>query len=159
MRLHSVLRGAHAYLPADATLAGLTTAEAASRADNAEHSIAEIVAHMAFWQQWFLERCDGHAVPAPPRAELGWPAVTGLSWDDVYQRFDAGFKRALALADDEGRIALPITPALEFGHLAKYTIGDAILHVALHNAHHLGQVITLRQVMGTWPPPAGGWTW
>jgi uncharacterized damage-inducible protein DinB len=159
MRLHSILRGAHAYLPADATLAGLTTAEAAIRPENAEHSIAEIVAHMAFWQQWFLDRCDGLTVPAPPRAELGWPAVAGMSWDQVYERFDGGFKRAISLAEDEGRTAQPIAPALEFGHLAHYTVADALVHVALHNAHHLGQVITLRQMMGTWPPPAGRWTW
>src|SRR5215207_4266999 len=141
MRLHSVLRGAHAYLPADATLAGLTTAEACRRPENAEHSIAEIVAHMAFWQQWFLDRCDGHLTPAPPRAELGWPAVTALAWDAVYERFDAGFKRALAAAADDTRTGQPIAPPLEFGHLASYTVGDALIHLALHNAHHLGQVI------------------
>ena len=159
MRLHSVLRGAHSYLPADATLAGLTTGEAATRPPNAEHSIAEIVAHMAFWQQWFLDRCEGRTTPAPPRAELGWPAVNALSWDEVYERFDAGFRRALSIAENEAGVAQPITPPLEFGHLARYTVGDALIHVALHNAHHLGQVITLRQMMGTWPPPAGRWTW
>ena len=31
--------------------------------------------------------------------------------------------------------------------------------VATHNAHHLGQVILLRQLLGAWPPPAGSWTW
>jgi uncharacterized damage-inducible protein DinB len=159
MRLHSILRGAHSYLSASATLAGLTTEEALQKPGQAEHSIGEIVAHMAFWQHWFLDRCDGIAVPAPPRAELGWPAVTGSPWDEIYERFDAGFKRALALADDETRAAQPINPPLEFGHLAEYTAADAIIHLALHNAHHLGQVITLRQQIGAWPPPAGRWTW
>jgi uncharacterized damage-inducible protein DinB len=159
MRLHSVLRGAHSYLPADATLAGMTANEPFQRPENAEHSIAEIVAHMAFWQQWFLERCDGLATPAPARAELGWPAVTAMPWEAVYERFDSGFKRALALAADEERTAQAIAPPLEFGHLAQYTVGDALIHLALHNAHHLGQIITLRQLMGTWPPPAGRWTW
>ena len=52
-----------------------------------------------------------------------------------------------------------IYPALEFPPLASYTVRDALVHVANHNSHHLGQIITLRQLMGAWPPPGGGWTW
>lgn len=159
MRMHSLLRGAHAYLPADAALAGLTAADAALRPPHADHSIAEIVAHMAFWQEWFLDRCDGRQVLAPARAELGWPAVNGMTWEAVSDRFATGFNRALQLADDEARLAQPIAPPLEFGPIASYTIGDALIHVSLHNAHHLGQVITIRQMLGAWPPPAGSFTW
>ena len=32
-------------------------------------------------------------------------------------------------------------------------------HVASHNSHHAGQVVTLRQILGAWPPPSGGVTW
>ena len=30
---------------------------------------------------------------------------------------------------------------------------------AAHNAYHLGRVVLLRQMMGSWPPPSGGLTW
>jgi uncharacterized damage-inducible protein DinB len=159
MRLHSVLRGAHAYSPADAALAGLTDALALDRPVNSDHSIAEIVAHMAFWQQWFLDRCDGRHVPAPPRAELGWPPVAAGMWSAVLTRFQDGFSRALLLSDNETRRTERVDPPIEFGPLDHYTIEDALIHVSLHNAHHLGQVITLRQLQGSWPPPAGRWTW
>lgn len=159
MHLRAVLRGAHAYLAPQPTLAGLPPDVAARRPEGAEHSIAEIVAHMAFWQQWFLDRCDGIATPAPPNADLGWPAVANTSWAAIQDRFNQGFERSLQLANDDGRTASAVSPALEFDHLAKYTQGDALIHLALHNAHHLGQVITLRQQMGAWPPPAGSWTW
>ena len=43
--------------------------------------------------------------------------------------------------------------------MANYTVQQALAHIAVHNAHHLGQVVTLRQLMGQWPPPAGSWTW
>ena len=52
-----------------------------------------------------------------------------------------------------------ITPAIEFPPLAHYTVGTALVHIAQHNSHHLGQVILLRQLMALWPPPAGSWTW
>lgn len=159
MHFRSILRGAHAYLSASATLAGLSPAHAFERPPNAEHSIAEIVAHMTFWQQWFLDRCDGVHVPAPARAELGWPAVAATPWDVIHDRFDHEFQRALVVADDGARTGLAIAPPLEFRHLETYTVGDALIHLALHNANHLGQVITLRQQLGVWPPPSGSWTW
>jgi uncharacterized damage-inducible protein DinB len=159
MHLQSLLRGAHAYLSPSAVLAGLSANEAGSRPAGAPHSIAEIVAHMAFWQAWFLDRCDGVAVPMPAPAALGWPKVDDGDWDVVLERFEAGLKRALTLADDGARVMLSITPPIEFDPMATYTVSDALTHIALHNAHHLGQVITLRQQLGSWPPPAGSWTW
>ena len=37
--------------------------------------------------------------------------------------------------------------------------GDALVHIAQHNSHHLGQVVSARQFLELWPPRAGGWTW
>jgi uncharacterized damage-inducible protein DinB len=159
MHLKSLLRGAHAYLSPTAALGGLSAADAASRPANVPHSITEIVAHMAFWQEWFLDRCDGKVVPSPTSAALGWPEVDEENWDAVRERFDAGFTRALTLAEDRERLGQPIAPPIEMKHLATYTVGDVLTHVALHNAHHVGQVITIRQLLGSWPPPAGSWTW
>ena len=158
MRVQSILRGAHAYLEPRAALAGIGTEVAVRKPVNTPHSIAEIVAHMAFWQNWFLDRCDGSSTPAPAHAALGWPTVGDEQWETVLARFDAGLDRALALAEDKVRLERPVTPPLDHP-LGHYTAGDALVHIALHNAHHLGQVITLRQQQGAWPPPAGSWTW
>jgi uncharacterized damage-inducible protein DinB len=159
MHLHSILRGAHAFLAPSAAVAGLAPDIAGAKPASVPHSIAEIVAHMAFWQDWFLDRSDGNAVQPPAHAALGWPAVGAGEWEAVLNRFETGYKRALALADDAARTARPVTPAIEFEPLSKYTVGDVLVHVALHNAHHVGQVVTLRQQLGGWPPPAGSFTW
>ncbi len=159
MHLPSLLRGAHAYLSPSAALAGLSSSHAAHRGTPDGHSIAEIVAHMAFWQNWFLDRCDSIPAPMPAPAAKGWPPVGDGEWDAVLARFEQGFARALALADDEHRTRALVSPPIEFEPLAQYTTGDVLTHLALHNAHHLGQVITLRQQVGSWPPPAGSWTW
>jgi uncharacterized damage-inducible protein DinB len=31
--------------------------------------------------------------------------------------------------------------------------------MASHNSYHAGQVVVLRQLLGSWPPPSGGLTW
>jgi uncharacterized damage-inducible protein DinB len=158
MHTRTLLRGAHAFLPPPAVLAGLSN-EHAARANGGAHSIAEIVAHMGFWQEWFLDRCDGIPAPLVERAALGWREVAEDEWPAVLERFEQGLARALRLADDDAKSALPLTPAIEFEPLGRYTVADALTHVALHNAHHTGQVITLRQQIGAWPPPEGSWTW
>ena len=48
---------------------------------------------------------------------------------------------------------------VEDDRLIREMTRDALVHVAHHNAYHLGQIVSLRQAMGLWPPAGGGWTW
>jgi uncharacterized damage-inducible protein DinB len=145
-----------AHIPPPRALEQLSAPDAERRLADAGHSIAEIVAHMAYWQDWFCRRCAGHADPMPAPAAKGWPEVTPGSWPEIHDRFIAGLDRAVALAD---RGDQPIAPAIEFPPLAGFTAREAVIHIAQHNSHHLGEVIVLRQLMGLWPPPSGSWTW
>jgi uncharacterized damage-inducible protein DinB len=156
MNARELLIDTYAHMPPARALEGLTSEEAERRVPGTGHSIAEIVAHMSFWQDWFCRRCEGVAEPMAAPAARGWPAVASESWPDVRDRFTAGLARAAALSD---RSDQAISPAIEFPPLGGYTIRDALVHVAQHNSHHLGQVILLRQLMTRWPPPAGSWTW
>ena len=137
----------------------LTPEDAERRVPGANHSIAEIVAHLNFWAGWFCDRCEGIHAPMVTSAASGWPAVAPGSWPELHARFLTTLNRAVALGDDPGRLASRLIPAIEFPPLANYTIRDAIVHMGTHNAHHLGQVIILRQLTGLWPPPSGSWTW
>lgn len=125
----------------------------------AAHSIAEIVAHLAFWQEWFTRRCEGEPVPMVSHAALGWPTVAVETWPDVRDRFLSGLERLARLAERSADLDARVNPPMEFPPLGEYTVHDVVLHVAQHNAHHLGQVIVLRQLVGQWPPPSGSWTW
>jgi uncharacterized damage-inducible protein DinB len=148
-----------AHMPPAKILADISEADGIRQWSETVHSIAEIVAHMDFWQVWFLRRCGGEAVPMPGSAALGWPAVSGAAWPGLRDRFLDGLNKAAGLGDDEGRLQQALTPPIEFPPLASYTVGDALVHMAGHNSHHLGQIVTLRQVMGRWPPSSGSWTW
>lgn len=148
-----------AYLPPPRILDGLSAAQSELRVPGASHSVVEIVAHLVFWQSWFLERCSGVATLLVSKASLGWPASAAGEWEPLKKQFVAGLERAVELAADESSSLRRVEPPIEFPPLANYTIADAITHVAIHNAHHLGQIVTLRQILGAWPPPEGGWTW
>jgi hypothetical protein len=36
---------------------------------------------------------------------------------------------------------------------------ELLSSVAVHNAYHFGRIVQLRQMLGIWPPPAGGDLW
>lgn len=159
MRMRHFLVDTFTHLPPAHALENLTPDAAERRIDGANHSVAELVAHMDFWQRWFSARCEGQALPMAAAAADGWPVVTPGSWPAIERGFLEGLEQAAALGDDEASLTKRIEPAIEFPPLAEYTRREALIHVAGHNAHHLGQVILLRQIMGLWPPPKGSWTW
>ena len=155
MHPRELLIDTYPHIPPARALDNLTPGDAERRVPGAAHSVAELVAHMAFWQEWFCERCAGVGTPMVQSAADGWPAVTSGSWPSIQARFLDGLERAAAIDDRDRAVA----PAIEFPPLANYSVGDALVHIAQHNGHHLGQVVLLRQMMGTWPPPSGSWTW
>ena len=146
-------------MPPAQVLEGLTGEQAAARVAGAPHSVVELVAHMVFWQEWFLDRCAGVGTPPVAKASLGWPAAGAEDWERLKGCFSANLERGVKVAGDAATSARRVDPPIEFPELANYTIGDAIAHMALHNAHHLGQIVTLRQIQATWPPPFGSYTW
>ena len=157
MHLREFLSSPLTHLAPDKALDGLDPTAATAHVPGAPHSIAEIVAHMAFWQDWFYFRCSGNALPMVASAAAGWPAVTPDAWPAIRSQFLERLEQLASLSD--GDVLKPVQPPIDFPPLATYTIGAALVHVATHNAHHLGQVILLRQLQGAWPPPAGSWTW
>jgi len=158
MHPRELLTDTAAYLSARHALDGLTADLAERRLPGAPHTIAEIVAHMVFWQEWFAGRCDGTAGPMPASAAPGWIAPAGGSWDTLRARLLSGLDHLASLGGDADR-ERRIDPPIEFPPLAHYTVGDVIVHVGVHNAHHLGQIVLLRQLLAAWPPPAGSYTW
>ena len=145
------------YLAPEKVIEGLRAADAERRVTGVAHSVSDIVAHLSFWQDWFHARCTGDPQPMVSSAAAGWPTVAAGGWPDVRSRCLDRLHQLRTLADRD--VSRARAPPIEFPPLAAYTIGDALIHVATHNAHHLGQVILLRQQLGAWPPPSGSWTW
>jgi uncharacterized damage-inducible protein DinB len=155
MNLNELFGETLIHLPAGRLLEGLSPSQAEAKLAGAPHSIAEIVAHLVFWQDWFLGRVKGSGEPMASTAALGWPAVQPGEWPLWEARFLRGLEEAAKVDWSERAVE----PAFEFPPMAHHSAADVAVHLAVHNAHHLGQVIVLRQLMGLWPPTGGGWTW
>ena len=141
------------FTPFARALDGLSGEDAVRRPDGSPHSVAEVVAHPVFWQDRFLRMVDGEPPSPVPHASDGWPAVSADEWPDLVARFLANRERFRALAADEAELSRPLVAGKD------RSVGAAVASYHRHDAHHLGQVILLRRLVGAWPPPGGGDTW
>jgi uncharacterized damage-inducible protein DinB len=141
-------------------LEGLTPEQACAKPHGLPHSIAEIVAHMCFWQEWFNRAAVEGFSGVPEHAAEGWPAVSAGGWESLRARYLGAIEKAKTIVAESqtlGESLLP--PGVPIPFLAKESKGSGILHAVVHSGHHLGQIVTLRQLQGLWPPPAGPMTW
>ncbi len=148
------------FTPLERALSGITHEQATAKPCDSPHSIADILAHLNFWQGWALVAIKSEHQPMPAKAADGWVGLTG-AWENLVSEFFKGLEEAKTLSDDAALLQKPFDPDSKIGWgFEKLSVGEAVLDViAVHNAHHLGQIILLRRMLGAWPPEGGGSTW
>ncbi len=149
--LPKLFRGGQAYVGVEASLSGLDEQTANQKPDMLPHSVAALVAHINWWNRWMLDVIEtGQAMPYPKHAIDTWPTTQAGDWAKI--RND--FYELLARIDTHAArpdLASPVNH--------EETIGELLADFALHTTHHFGQVISVRQALGLWPPAGGGDTW
>ncbi len=148
--LERLLDEGSAFVPPSRALEGLSAEFACQRVEAAPHTVAEIVAHLVFWQRYTLALARSEQASVPEHAADGWPGVALEDWDELRRDFLEGLAGTKRVAREEDLTRLV---------RGRDTLGyELSLHV-IHNAVHLGQIILLRRMLGAWPPPGGGDTW
>lgn len=145
-------RGAHAdfdtavrHLPAD--LRG-------ARPEGQPHTPWRLLEHLRIAQWDILEfsRSADHRSPQWP--EGYWPKSDAppndLAWDRSLESFRRDLRSMCDLVSDPTK---DLFAAIPWGE-GQTLLREALL-VADHNAYHVGQLVTLRQLIGAWPPEAG----
>lgn len=145
----NLFSGGPANVPWARALEGLGAGDAARVPEGLPHSAAQIVAHVAFWQDFLLDSAGGGSPAWPEHAAGGWPEPG--DWEELRARLLGGQERLRALSRDP---AFTSSPTRE-GHPWAATL----VNFAGHGVYHLGQVVLIRQALGLWPPPSGGDTW
>ena len=130
-------------------LDGLSTQQAAQVPAGLPHSVADLVAHVGFWQAYLLGVLRGEDPAWVESAAEGWP-VPG-EWQALKRRFLDDLDALAAYARDEAFVQ-NLDPE------GRYRLVP-LTSFAGHGLYHLGQVVTVRQLLGAWPPPGGGDTW
>jgi len=129
------LDGEGEYLSPSEILSDLTEEQAMTVPAGSPYSIAQIVAHMNYWQARRFAILRGEPwQDAEHLIDTFAPPAPG-TWDQLVAHFLGDLAAIKEMAD------------------AKQTY--SYVHRALHNGYHLGQIALLRQIQGIWPPASG----
>ena len=149
--LIELLTGGHAHLGFDAVVQALAPELRGARPEGQPHTPWRLLEHLRIAQWDILEfsRSAGHVSPDWPDGY--WPASDAPPGAGDWERGVEGFRRDLAamceMVRDPGN---DLFAELPWGD-GQTLLREALL-VADHNAYHLGQLVTLRSLLGDWPP-------
>ncbi|HUU46608.1 MAG TPA: DinB family protein [Acidobacteriota bacterium] len=155
--LTGALHGKLEYVGPLVALEELSAEDAMRRPHDDLATIYEQLAHIIFWLENSLALLRGENPPYPESASESWPSQptpdqAATEWPTLLERFQNGLKVAEEITRSEDVDALLKADA-------RRTVGQEIFVIAQHNSYHFGQIVSLRRMMGLWPPPSGGATW
>jgi uncharacterized damage-inducible protein DinB len=158
--LEQTLIGDSAAAPPAHILEGIESELAHRVVEGAPHSIYQELWHIAFWQQVTLDWVNGVETPFPARPSDGFPADRSEPWGQLCRRFLQGNQQAADVAGDENRLEQSVRcPSRPGNPVRIMSVREQLESLAAHNAYHFGRIVLLRQLLGAWPPPSGGFSW
>jgi len=149
-QLVALLDGGNAHMTFDLIVAEMPLGAANTRPPHFNYTPWHLLEHMVRAQRDILNFVKDPDYVSPPYEEF-WPDREELATAEKWQRSASEFRSGL----DEA-ISLARAPHTDFfsplPHAPAYTVFRELLLIADHNAYHLGELITLRQLLKV-PPP------
>ncbi|HMF77426.1 MAG TPA: DinB family protein [Bryobacteraceae bacterium] len=131
------------FVPIAVAVEGLTPEQAKWTDGHGNHSIGQLVNHLAFWNGRALEQFKGEKSKAyNGNNDETFNSFDSKTWTATVNGLDGIMKtweRAVEEADDSKLKAS----------------ASEIAHIGAHNAYHLGQIIYIRRLQGSWNPDKG----
>ncbi|MDQ2798098.1 MAG: DinB family protein [Armatimonadota bacterium] len=150
--VQELLTGGGEFLPPERLLGDLTEAQALAVPPGSPYSIAGLVAHMRFWQDYNIARARGQHTARPEHLDETFPEVRAGEWAALRQAFLTGLEICAQTAAEKSGETSTDRADTSVGY-------DLVECPALHNAYHYGQIAMLRQIQGFWPPAGGDGSW
>jgi len=161
--LEQALTGDSYAAPPSHIIEGLTDELAHQTIPNAPRTIYAELWHIAYWQQMSLDWMRGLETPYPANTSVPFPTEADIhreTWDQLRARFLRTSEEAAAAARDLTSLDKTIhCPSRPGDPVRTMSIRDQLISLATHNAYHFGRIVLMRQLLGSWPPPSGGFTW
>jgi uncharacterized damage-inducible protein DinB len=131
------------FVDGNTAIAGLTAEQANWKDGSGTHSVGQLAYHLVFWNLQELAKFKGET----PEKYSGKNDDTfnnfdSKQWTNIVKQFDqvmTDWEKAVESADDK-----------KIGEQA-----SEISHIAAHNAYHIGQIVFVRKLQGSWDPEKG----
>ena len=141
--LHQVHDTAEWFVPLNTAIAGLTADQAKWSPGKDAHSVGQLANHLLFWNTRELADFKGEKPqPFSGNNDETFNDFNAAQWADTVTRLNAvltEWEKAVEAADDQKLAAN----------------ASLIAHVGAHNAYHIGQILYVRKLQGSWDPSKG----
>lgn len=141
--LHTTHSEAEWFVPIRTAVEGLTAEQANWQPPNGTHSAGQLAYHLLFWNRRNLNSLQGRE-----NAKFGgdntetFNKFDSKEWADIVKQLNqvmTDLEKLVESADDQ-----------QLGKWAN-TIGN----ISAHNAYHVGQIVYVRKLQGSWNPDKG----
>jgi uncharacterized damage-inducible protein DinB len=131
------------FVPVNVSVEGVTAEQASWTDGHGNHSVGQLANHLLFWNTDQLARFKGQTPPkySGDNNET-FNNFDAKKWADTVHQLDQvliDWEKAVESADDK--------------KLQEWA--SAIAHIGAHNAYHVGQIIYVRRLQGSWDPEKG----
>lgn len=131
------------FVDANTAVAGLTPEQASWKDGSGNHSVGQLAHHLVFWNQRELAKFKGE-----PQEKF-----SGNN-DETFDKFDA--KQWATTVKELDQVMADWEKALEGADDKKLEEwASDIAHIGTHNAYHIGQMVFVRKLQGSWDPAKG----
>jgi hypothetical protein len=131
------------FVCADVAVAGLTAEQASWTDGKGNHSVGQLVNHLAFWNERQLEKLTGQKqAQYSGNNDETFNSFDSKSWGETVKRLDAVLAELEKLVENADEAKLK-------------AIAPGIAHVSAHNAYHIGQIVFVRKEQGSWDATKG----
>src|ERR1700679_3265296 len=147
--LLDLLRGGNAHADFDKVMADFPSRLRGVKPPGSAYSAWQLLEHLRIAQGDILEFCRDAKHKSPPWPEGYWPKTeappSAASWNNSLRSFRADLKAMAKLVADKKTDLFAKIP-----HGSAQTILREPMLAADHNSYHLGQMVLLRRLLGTW---------
>lgn len=144
-----------AHVSPDAVFEAIDWTMVSEKPSGVSHSIWEILNHLIYWQNYCLRLIDGDNPSSPKHAIESWVCSEGPLHEQHWRDTVSDFLTGLTVAGKAVNVDLTGN-LLARPEESRVEVFESLIG---HNSYHLGQIVMLRQLLGSWPPPSGGNTW
>lgn len=131
------------FVPANVAVQGLTAEQASWTDGKGNHSIGQLAYHLVYWNTNSLAKMKGET-----------PAKFSGNNDETFDKFDT--KKWNDTVQQLDKVMTDLEKFVESADeqtLAKHA--STLAHIGTHNAYHIGQMIYIRRLQGSWNPENG----
>lgn len=143
------LAGRNAHVDFNQAVQGITYKQAGIKAEGLPHTIWELIEHIRIGQDDILEFCKN-----PDYEEIDWPEdywpessspESKQQYEESVQAVRDGLDEMRAMIKDpDNHLQRP------FPHGDGQTLFREAMLIVDHNAYHIGQIVQIRRLLGSW---------